>query len=160
MAKIIAINGSPRTSGNTATMLNLILKKLEAAGHSAEILHIGNKKISGCIACYKCVENKNKKCAIDDDMINECIEKLSGADCMQSTPFSFRYEPIFLQKMGYKRTSSQGIRPDVEMLGADTAIEAKSIHDGVLQNFYDSIFCASPCPSFCWRSFPCHDSLC
>ena len=64
-------------------------------------------------------------------------EKLSGADCMQSTPFSFRYEPIFLQKMGYKRTSSQGIRPDVEMLGADTAIEAKSIHDGVLQNFYD-----------------------
>ena len=67
-------------------------------------------------------------------------EKLSGADCMQSTPFSFRYEPIFLQKMGYKRTSSQGIRPDVEMLGADTAIEAKSIHDGVLQNFYDSIF--------------------
>ena len=61
---------------------------------------------------------------------------------------------------GYKRTSSQGIRPDVEMLGADTAIEAKSIHDGVLQNFYDSIFCASPCPSFCWRSFPCHDSLC
>ena len=87
-------------------------------------------------------------------------EKLSGADCMQSTPCSFRYEPIFLQKMGYKRTSSQGIRPDVEMLGADTAIEAKSIHDGVLQNFYDSIFCASPCPSFCWRSFPCHDSLC
>ena len=76
---------------------------------------------------------------------------------MQSTPFSFRYEPIFLQKMGYKRTSSQGIRPDVEMLGADTAIEAKSIHDGVLQNFYDSIFCASPCPSFCWRSFPCHE---
>ena len=71
-------------------------------------------------------------------------EKLSGADCMQSTPFSFRYEPIFLQKMGYKRTSSQGIRPDVEMLGADTAIEAKSIHDGVLQNFYDSIFCVIP----------------
>ena len=80
-------------------------------------------------------------------------EKLSGADCMQSTPFSFRYEPIFLQKMGYKRTSSQGIRPDVEMLGADTAIEAKSIHDGVLQNFYDSIFCASPCPSFLLEKF-------
>ena len=40
---------------------------------------------------------------------------------MQSTPFSFRYEPIFLQKMVYKRTSNQGIRPDVEMLGADNS---------------------------------------
>lgn len=61
-------------------------------------------------------------------------EKLSGADCMQSTPFSFRYEPIFLQKMGYKRTSSQGIRPDVEMLGADTAIEAKSLWDSLSED--------------------------
>lgn len=37
-------------------------------------------------------------------------EKLSGADCMQSTPFSFRYEPIFLQKMGYKRNRQISLR--------------------------------------------------
>ena len=27
----------------------------------------------------------------------------------------------FLQKMGYRSTSNQGIRPDVEMLGADNS---------------------------------------
>ncbi len=82
MATIIAINGSPRKNGNTAAMLNILLEKFKVAGHKTELLNIGGRKISGCSACYKCVENKNMKCAIDTDMINECIAKLSKADAV------------------------------------------------------------------------------
>ena len=38
------------------------------------------KKIHGCIACYKCFENKDKRCSVKDDFANECIEKMIMAD--------------------------------------------------------------------------------
>ncbi|HPP86695.1 MAG TPA: flavodoxin family protein [bacterium] len=82
MAKVIAVNGSPRYQGNTYVMLNIILEKLKKYGHQVELINIANKKINGCVACYKCADRKNKKCAIENDMINECIEKLTQSDAI------------------------------------------------------------------------------
>ena len=67
---------------------------------------------------------------------------------------------FFYRRWGINALQVKAYGPTWKCSEPITAIEAKSIHDGVLQNFYDSIFCAAPCPSFCWRSFPCHDSLC
>jgi multimeric flavodoxin WrbA len=44
------------------------------------MLQMAGKRIQGCIACYKCFENKDKRCAVKDDVLNECIEKMLGAD--------------------------------------------------------------------------------
>ncbi len=78
--KVIAFNGSARKEGNTAHLLNTVLKELEAEGIKTEIYSLAGKPIQGCIACYKCFENKNKKCAVEKDIINECIEKMVAAD--------------------------------------------------------------------------------
>lgn len=77
--KVIMINGSPRKEGNTNLMLKTIAGRLEQNGIESEIIHIGNKNIHGCIACGKCAENKDEKCAIHDDL-NECIQKMKAAD--------------------------------------------------------------------------------
>jgi multimeric flavodoxin WrbA len=43
-------------------------------------MQLAGKKIHGCIACYKCMENKDKQCAVKDDIANECIQKMLEAD--------------------------------------------------------------------------------
>jgi multimeric flavodoxin WrbA len=43
-------------------------------------VQIGGKSIHGCTACGKCVENKDRKCIIDKDIVNDCIEKMLEAD--------------------------------------------------------------------------------
>ena len=78
--KVIAFNGSARKEGNTALLLNTVLKELEAEGIGTEIYHLAGKPIQGCIACMKCFENKNKRCAVEKDIINECIGKMIEAD--------------------------------------------------------------------------------
>jgi multimeric flavodoxin WrbA len=77
--KVVAFNGSPRKDGNTATILGVVLKELEGLGIETELVHLKGP-LSGCIACFKCFEKKNGKCALDKDIINECIALMSGAD--------------------------------------------------------------------------------
>ncbi|MFZ2498467.1 MAG: flavodoxin family protein [Methanosarcina sp.] len=78
--KVVAFNGSPRKDGNTATLIRHVLDELEREGTETETVHIGGKSIHGCTACGKCFENKDKKCVIDKDIVNDCIEKMLEAD--------------------------------------------------------------------------------
>ena len=43
-------------------------------------MQVGGKRIHGCTACGKCYEKMDKKCVIDKDIVNECIEKMLEAD--------------------------------------------------------------------------------
>ena len=77
--KVVAFNGSPRKDGNTATLLREVQKELDGQGIETEIVHLKGP-IQGCIACFKCYEKKDGKCALDKDIINDCIEKMAKAD--------------------------------------------------------------------------------
>lgn len=61
--KTLIINGSPRTKGNTAFLINELKKHLK--GDIAEVSAYRNK-ISPCIDCRRCEENA--VCAVKDDM--------------------------------------------------------------------------------------------
>ena len=78
--KVVLFNGSPRKNGNTNYCLNIVKEELESEGIECELIWIGAKKLHGCIACYKCAENKNKKCNQVDDKMNEYIAKIITAD--------------------------------------------------------------------------------
>ncbi|MGO9378467.1 MAG: flavodoxin family protein [Dissulfurispiraceae bacterium] len=78
--KVIAFNGSARTQGNTAMLLDIVLDELEAEGIETEVYDLAGKRISGCTACYRCYKNKDRRCAVDDDIVNECIDKMIEAD--------------------------------------------------------------------------------
>ncbi len=80
--KAIAINGSPRPGGNTEIMLKKVLGPLEAAGWSAEYLRIGSHPVRGCMACFKCFEQKNMRCAMGNDGMNDYLEKIYPADAI------------------------------------------------------------------------------
>jgi len=78
--KVVAFNGSARKDGNTAILVNYVLDELKKEGIETELVQLAGKEIRGCSACYKCFENKNKRCAVDNDVVNDCIEKMIEAD--------------------------------------------------------------------------------
>jgi multimeric flavodoxin WrbA len=78
--KVIAFNGSARKEGNTSILLNLVLDELKAEGIETELYSLAGKPIQGCIACYKCFDKKNKRCNVEKDIVNECLEKMLEAD--------------------------------------------------------------------------------
>lgn len=78
--KVVALNGSARRGGNTANMIDRVFKELEAEGIDTELIHIGGKPVRGCIACYKCFENKNRQCAVEGDFVNDAIKAMDEAD--------------------------------------------------------------------------------
>jgi len=78
--KVVAFNGSARKDGNTAILLNRVLKALEVEGIETELIQLAGEQIHGCTACRACFETKNQRCAIDDDKVNEYILKMVEAD--------------------------------------------------------------------------------
>ena len=78
--RVIGFNGSPRKDGNTFILINHVLRELEKEGIETELVQLSEKEIHGCIACYKCFENKDKRCAVKTDAANEYIEKIIHAD--------------------------------------------------------------------------------
>lgn len=78
--KVVAFNGSPRENGNTAILLQQVLKPLNREGIDTELIHVGGKAVRGCISCYECFSAKNRQCAITDDIVNHCIQKMLEAD--------------------------------------------------------------------------------
>ena len=77
---VIAINGSPRKEGNTFHALTGVGRQLQEAGINVEILHIGNQAIRGCMACGMCAKNRDEKCSITSDALNDSIQLMKEAD--------------------------------------------------------------------------------
>lgn len=75
--KVLLFNGSPHKEGTTYVALNEIAKTLEKEGIESEIIWLGAKPISGCLACGMC--SSTGFCAIND-IVNDCLEKAASAD--------------------------------------------------------------------------------
>ena len=80
--KAVLLNGSPRAKGNTFDALSVVKAELTDRGIDAEIVQLGGNVYSGCRACGGCGKNKNRKCVITDDKMNDIFEKVFEADAV------------------------------------------------------------------------------
>lgn len=78
--KVTAINGSARKDGNTAILLQTVLDVLAGERIETEMIQLAGECVHGCRACYQCRKNKNRRCVIDDDIINPCVQKMIDSD--------------------------------------------------------------------------------
>lgn len=69
--KVLLVNGSPHKEGCTYTALCEVSEALNKNGIDTDVFWIGNKAISGCIACKACV--KKGVCALGGT-VNEFLE--------------------------------------------------------------------------------------
>lgn len=82
--KIIAINGSPRKSENTAILCKKFLEGAQSGGEQVEteIINLYDLKYTGCTSCFGCKRAKGNtygKCVVKDDL-HDVLEKVSQAD--------------------------------------------------------------------------------
>ena len=75
--KVLLINGSPKSNGNTAYSLAQMAQVFAEQGINTEMIHVGSQAIRGCIACGHCY--KTGKC-IFNDLVNEVAPKFEEAD--------------------------------------------------------------------------------
>ena len=75
--KVLLINGSPKSDGNTSIAIDEMVKIFREDGVETEVIQVGNKVIRGCIGCGKCYE---KGSCVFDDIVNETAPKLAAAD--------------------------------------------------------------------------------
>ena len=75
--KVLILNGSPKTNGNTMTAISEMVKVFDDQGVESEIIHVGNKDIRGCVSCNSCAVKG--KCVFDD-VVNEIAPKFEASD--------------------------------------------------------------------------------
>jgi multimeric flavodoxin WrbA len=81
---VLAINGSPRKNGNTATLLHKALEGAASQGAKTELIHLYDLSFTGCISCFACKLKDGKsygKCAVKDDL-TPILEKIDNVDAI------------------------------------------------------------------------------
>jgi len=80
--KVMAINGSPRKTWNTATLLRKALQGAASQGAETELVHLYDLNFKGCISCFACKTRGGKsygRCAVKDDL-KPIFKKIEAAD--------------------------------------------------------------------------------
>jgi multimeric flavodoxin WrbA len=87
MVNIIAIYGSPRRNGNSATLLKQAVAGARQEGAHVEEVFLRDYKISPCLEIYNCI--KTGECAIRDDF-PEILAKVEASEgIMLASPIFF-----------------------------------------------------------------------
>ena len=87
--KILALNSSPRKTGQSKTelMLTHLVEGMRDAGADVEVVNLREKTIKNCIGCYTCWTKTPGKCIHKDDMTNELYPKwLDSELAVYATP--------------------------------------------------------------------------
>ncbi len=103
--KVVAFNGSPRKNGNTQLLIQRVFDVLDREGIDTESVQIGGKALRGCVACMKCMEKQDKRCAFSEDDLNDYVQKMIGA------------EGILLGSPVYFGTVTAGMKALIERAG-------------------------------------------
>lgn len=78
--KVIVLNGSPNSAGNTAAALDVVCGALGNSGIESERIEVGRAVLHSCTACRACHNRKNRLCVHMGDLVNEVLEKLYAAE--------------------------------------------------------------------------------
>src|SRR5512136_1547039 len=102
--KVLGISGSMRKDGNTADLVNVILKRCDDAGIKTEFISLADKKIHPCLGCEKCKEKK--WCVIENDDWDEVIQKVLDSDVLVIGSPTYYYDVCGQLKNFIDRTYS------------------------------------------------------
>jgi multimeric flavodoxin WrbA len=81
---VLAFNGSPRKTWNTATLLNKALEGAASQGEETELIHLYDLDFKGCISCFACKTKGGEsygRCAVKDDL-TPILRKVEDADAI------------------------------------------------------------------------------
>ena len=154
MKKIVAINCSPRSTWNTATLVREAAKGAEAQGAEVEIIDLYKlEKFTGCISCFGCKLPDNLGKCICKDGLTPVLEAIRNADGLiigspnylgdVTAGFRALFERLIFQALTYKTAikSYNEKQSTVLIIMTSNASEdsyAKIGYDAMLQRYQGS----------------------
>lgn len=114
MAKIIAINGSPRSGWNTDILVREAAEGARQAGAEVEVIDLYKlEKFTGCISCFGCKRESSLGRCVCRDGLFPVLEKIREADGLIlgspvylseiSAGLRALYERLIFQYISYKK---------------------------------------------------------
>lgn len=98
--KLLAVNGSPRKTWNTAQLLQRVVAGAQAGGAEAELVHLRDLKYTGCVSCFSCKKIGGPsygRCILKDDL-RPVLDKAHEADVLVlGSPFYICAESAFMR---------------------------------------------------------------
>ena len=82
--KVMAVNGSPRKTWNTATLLTKALEGAASQGAEAELIHLYDLAFTGCTSCFACKTRDGQsygRCAVKDGLM-PILKKVEAAEAL------------------------------------------------------------------------------
>lgn len=82
--KLLAINGSPRKTWNTATLLQKAVEGAASQGVETELIHLYELAFKGCVSCFQCKTKDGQsygRCGINDEL-TPILEKVLESDIL------------------------------------------------------------------------------
>ena len=76
MSDVLIFMGSPRKKGNSEVLINAVVRGIEEAGGTAELIRVADLKVAPCLGCGGC--DKTGLCVVDDEM-QPLYDKITSA---------------------------------------------------------------------------------
>ena len=155
MKKIIAINASPRTTWNTATLVREAAKGAESEGAEVKVFDLYKlEKFTGCISCFGCKLPEHLGVCVCRDGLTEVLDEIRHADGLiigtpnylgdVSAAFRSLYERLIFQSLSYKaepRSYNRHLIPVLFIMTSNCAEEFydKIGYDKMLENYKNTL---------------------
>lgn len=151
--RIVALYGSPRRHGNTATLLKQAVAGARSAGAQVEEFVLRDLKLSACLEIYSC--RQDGECRIRDDFQKVREQVLAGAGLMLASPIFYyavsahtkilmdRFHSLWVKKhwVDAKQNAAPGARRKGLFISAG-ATRGKRLFEGTLLSvryFFDTL---------------------
>ena len=155
MKKIVAINCSPRSTWNTATLVREAAKGAEEQGAEVEVIDLYKlEKFTGCVSCFGCKLPENLGKCICKDGLAPVLEAIRNADGLiigspnylgdVSAGFRALFERLVFQSLTYKtevRSYNEKKIPVLMIMTSNASEDYYSQigYDGMLQRYQSSL---------------------
>ena len=155
MKKIIAINASPRTTWNTASLVREAAKGAESEGAEVSFFDLYKlEKFTGCISCFGCKLPGHFGVCVCKDGLTEVLDEIRNADGLiigtpnylgdVSAAFRSLYERLVFQSLSYKTEPgcyNEHLIPVLFIMTSNCAEEFydKIGYDRMLENYKNTL---------------------
>ena len=143
MTKIVAIYGSPRRKGNTATLLKRAVEGARESGAEVEEIILRDLMLSPCLEIYGC--KKDGHCVIKDDFHKVKDSLLAAQGLMLASPVFFysvsahtkilmdRCQSLWVKKYWIDKVPfGKGVLRRKGLFISAGATKGKRLYDGIL----------------------------
>ena len=155
MKKIVAINCSPRSTWNTATLVREAAKGAEAQGSKIEIIDLYKlEKFTGCVSCFGCKLPQSLGKCVCKDGLAPVLEAIRNADGLiigspnylgdVTAGFRALFERLIFQALTYKtefRSYNEKQIPVLMIMTSNASEDfyAQIGYDAMLQRYQGSL---------------------